>query len=78
MWIKYNGKQGIIQVKSFINLSELKDSTINAAGFTKQLKLNSISLAVLIPTEDEEVLEKLSNEEDIEGVRVYVAAIGWV
>ncbi len=48
-----------------------------AAWTAKSLGLDRVALAMFLPVEDEEVLEKLSGEEMIDGVRVMVVAIGW-
>ncbi len=48
------------------------------AQYAKTLQLDAVTMAVFIPVEDATVLEKLSGEYKIHGVRVIVAAIGWV
>ncbi|MCP4349611.1 MAG: hypothetical protein GY795_29370 [Desulfobacterales bacterium] len=71
-------KRGIIEVKSFTNLSEAKEARKQAAKYAKQIGLNAVTLALFIPVEDESVLEQLSGEEDVDGVKVTIVAIGWV
>ncbi|MDM8524613.1 AAA-like domain-containing protein [Desulfococcaceae bacterium HSG8] len=76
--LKCGEKRGIIEVKSFRDLSELKASRGQAARYAKKLGLNSVTLAVFVPVEDENILEKLSGQTVTEGVKVTVSAIGWV
>jgi hypothetical protein len=75
--IQCQGKQGIIEIKSFTDFSELQQARTQAARYAKQMNLKTVTLAVFVPTEDENVLEKLSSETETEGVKVTVAAIGW-
>ncbi|QTA81513.1 AAA family ATPase domain-containing protein [Desulfonema limicola] len=77
IWIKCHDKQGIIEVKSFKDLSELNRSKIQAARYAKKLGLNAVTLAVFIPVQDEDVIEKLSSVSEIEGVKVAAVVIGW-
>jgi hypothetical protein len=49
-----------------------------AVKYAKRLGFLTTTLAVFVPVEDEETLAKLSGEQTIDGVRLYVAAIGWV
>ena len=71
-------KEGIIEVKSFIDASQVKFSRKQAAGYACQTGLNAVTLALFVPVDDGEVLKKLSGDETIEGVRVMVSAIGCV
>ncbi|MCP4107137.1 MAG: hypothetical protein GY749_16615 [Desulfobacteraceae bacterium] len=71
-------KRGLIEVKSFINASEAKEARGQAAKYAKQTGLNAVTIALFTPVEDESVLEELSVEEEIDGVRVLVVAIGWM
>jgi hypothetical protein len=76
--LKCGEKRGIIEVKSFRDLPELKNSKEQAARYAGKLGLLTVTLAVFVPVEDETVLEKLSGETDIDGVNAFVSAIGWV
>ncbi len=71
-------KRGIIEVKSFRSASRLKKDKQDVSAYAKGLGLDTVTMAVFVPVEDETVLEKLSGEEVIQGVRVIVAAIGWM
>lgn len=73
-----DGKRGIIEVKSFVDAYTLTKDKHAAAAYAKSLGLNSVTMAVFLPVEDETVLEKLSGEATINTVRVQVVAIGWV
>ena len=70
--------QGIIEVKSFIDASEAKRARVQAAEYAKGLGLDTVTIALFVPVEDEDVLEKLSGRQEIDGVKVTVEAIGWV
>ena len=76
--VRCRQQRGIIEVKSFTSASRLKKEQRDAAEYAKGLGLDAVTMAVFIPVEDETVLEKLSGEVMIEGVRVTVVAIGWV
>ena len=76
--LKCGEKRGIVEVESFRDLSELETSKNQAGSYAKKLGLNSVTVAVFVPVEDENVLEKLSGETNISGVKVAVSAIGWV
>ncbi|MCK4486114.1 MAG: hypothetical protein KAU38_05045, partial [Desulfobacterales bacterium] len=70
-------KQGIIKVKSFVDASEAKRARGQAADYARSLGLDGVTLALFVPVEDEDVIEKLSGEQVIDGVRVTVVAIAW-
>ncbi|MCP4757281.1 MAG: hypothetical protein GY866_40985 [Proteobacteria bacterium] len=75
--LKCRDKQGVIEVKSFKNLSRAKAARGQAARYAKSLTLANVTLAMFTPAYDETVLEKLSGREIIDGVTVTVVAIGW-
>jgi len=58
-------------------MAMLRQSVQQAAGYAWKLGLNSITVALFAPVEDESVLAKLSGTHDVDGVRVVVSAIGW-
>jgi len=76
--LKCGEKRGIIEVKSFVDAYQAEEDLTKAAQYARSSQLNAVTLALFIPVEDETVLEKLSREETIDGVRVTVVAIGWV
>lgn len=76
--IRCAGKKGIIEVKSFKNQSKLEKAREQAVTYAKKLELPSITLAVFAPVEDDAILSQLSSTATIDGVRLYVVAIGWV
>ncbi|QTA82411.1 AAA ATPase-like domain-containing protein [Desulfonema limicola] len=76
--LRCKDRQGIIEVKSFKDQSELEYSRKQALKYAQNLELSAITLAVFVPVEDEEILEKLSSSQIIEGVKLDVSAIGWV
>lgn len=71
-------KNGIIEVKSFVDASETKRARVQAAGYAKSLGLDAVTVALFVPVKEEDILEKLSGRQEIERVRVTVSAIGWV
>jgi len=75
--LRCDGRRGVIEVKSFIDVSEAKRSGRQAADYARQMGLAAVVLALFVPVEDEDVLGKLSGAETIEGVEVSTAAIGW-
>jgi AAA-like domain len=75
--IRCNGMKGIIEVKSFVDMSETRKGTEQAAAYARSLNLNSVTLALFVPVDDETVLTKLSGEHQSNGVTVTVVAIGW-
>jgi AAA-like domain len=70
-------KKGIIEVKSFIDTMETRRAQGQAAAYAKSLGLNSVTLALFVPVEDELILNQLSIQTNIDEVLVYVVAIGW-
>jgi hypothetical protein len=75
--IRCNGKKGIIEVKSFVDMTETRKGTEQAAAYARSFNLNSVTLALFVPVDDETVLAKLSGEHQSNGVTVTVVAIGW-
>ncbi len=75
--LRCGDKPGIIEIKSFVDAYQIKKDRGKAASYAIQLGLDTVTLAVFIPVEDETVLEKLSGQDVINGVRVSVVAIGW-
>jgi hypothetical protein len=76
--LQCGNQRGIIEVKSFVKYSQIKEAQDQAADYAKKLSLDSVTIALFIPVLDENVLEKLSSTEVINGVEVVVVAIGWV
>ncbi|MDZ7758852.1 MAG: AAA-like domain-containing protein [Desulfovermiculus sp.] len=70
-------KKGIVEVKSFVDRSTLEVSLGQAADYASSLGLLEVTLAVFVPTREQEILDKLSGEREIEQVVVQVMAIGW-
>ncbi len=64
-------------MKSFSDAAQIKDAKIQAAQYAKETGLLAVTIALFIQSDYESVLEKLSGDYDIEGVRVTVFAIGW-
>jgi hypothetical protein len=76
--LRCKNRQAVIEVKSFKSHGELEYSKEQAVKYAKRLGFVTTTLAVFVPVEDEETLAKLSGEQTLDGVRLYVMAIGWV
>jgi hypothetical protein len=70
-------KKGIIEVKSFIDAMETRRAQGQAAAYAKSMGLNSVTLALFVPVEDDVILNQLSIQTNIDEVSVHVVAIGW-
>ncbi len=75
--LKRGDKRGIIEVKSFVDAYQVETDREKAAWYAKNLGLDRVALAMFLPVEDDDALEKLSGEEMIDGVRMTVVEIGW-
>lgn len=76
--VRMQDQVGVIEVKSFIDMYELGQARVQAARYAKMLGLSESTLAVFVPIEEEAVPASVSGEVEIDGVKVIVAAIGWV
>ncbi len=76
--LKCGEKRGIVEVKSFRSLTKTESAKFQAAKYAESLGMKTVTIALFTPVEDESVLEELSGQEDIDGVKVTVVAIGWV
>ncbi|WP_045222009.1 hypothetical protein [Desulfonatronum thioautotrophicum] len=76
--LKCGEQTGIIEVKSFVDMTMLRHSIQQAADYARRLGLGTITVALFAPVEEVSVLVRLSGEHDVDGVWVVVAAIGWV
>ena len=77
LFLRCGEKRGVLEVKSFVDAYGLARDREKAARYGKSLGLDEVTLAVFVPTGDEEVLAALSGEEEIDGVTVRTVAIGW-
>ena len=76
--LKCDDKHGIIEVKSFVDAYQLKLDREQAAEYAQSLELDSVTMAVFLPVEDDTVLAKLSGGTVIQTIHVHVVAMGWV
>lgn len=76
--VRMRDQVGVIEVKSFIDMYELGQARVQVARYAKKLGLSESTLAVFVPIEEEAVPASVSGEVEIDGVKVLVAAIGWV
>ena len=74
--MKCGVNRAVIEVKSFTDRAELESSKKQAAGYAKKLNMESVALAVFVPVDDDKVLNELSGRNVVDGVAVFVSAIG--
>jgi len=74
--IIYEGKKGIIEVKSFTNLKASIRARKQAAAYAKQTGYPDVTIAMFAPFTDENVLKQLSVSETIDGIDVHLVVIG--
>lgn len=75
--IRCEEKQGVIEVKSFVDALRLQRDKPKAADYARHVGLNEVTMAVFIPVLDEDVLAQLSGTDNDNGVQVNVVMIGW-
>ena len=76
--LRCGNKQGIIEVKSFVERHQIELYQDQAADYAKKLGLSSVTIALFVPVLEETVLKTLSTCEVVNGIEVNVVAIGWV
>ncbi len=76
--LKCGDKRGIIEVKSFVDAYQPKVDREQAAQYAESSGLDSVTMVVFLPVEDDSVLEQLSGETMVQTIHVHVVAIGWV
>ncbi|MBF0590547.1 MAG: AAA-like domain-containing protein [Nitrospirae bacterium] len=69
--------EAIIEVKSLTNLSELRGDKEQAARYARSLGKDSVTIALFVPSHDEDIHAQLSQEHIVEQVKVTVVSIGW-
>ncbi|ETR69752.1 MAG: hypothetical protein OMM_03722 [Candidatus Magnetoglobus multicellularis str. Araruama] len=74
--IIYEGKKGIIEVKSFTNLKASGRALKQAAAYAKQTGYPDVTIAMFAPFTDENVLHQLSVSQTIDGIDVHLVVIG--
>ncbi|ETR65967.1 MAG: hypothetical protein OMM_05849 [Candidatus Magnetoglobus multicellularis str. Araruama] len=74
--IVYEGKKGIIEVKSFTNLKDSRLARKKAAAYAKQTGYPDVTIAMFAPFTDEKVLNQLSVSETIDNIDVHLVVIG--
>jgi hypothetical protein len=74
--IRCGSKRGIIEIKSFSDVRQIKKAKKRSADYAKSLGLDAVTVAVFISGASEEALGKISSEEVIDGVKVSVKAMG--
>ncbi|MDZ7762189.1 MAG: ATP-binding protein [Desulfovermiculus sp.] len=77
IFLRCGSAQGIIEIKSFEKQSKMKSYAEQAAHYAASLGLSEVTLAVFVPTREQEILDQLSGEREIDQVVVHVLAIGW-
>jgi hypothetical protein len=72
-----DGNRGIVEVKSFVGVAEIPKSQCQAAAYAGSLGMESVTLALFVPADDEAILDKLTTRTEHSGIMVNVVAIGW-
>ncbi|MCI4625139.1 MAG: ATP-binding protein [Candidatus Magnetoovum sp. WYHC-5] len=75
--INCGNQEGIIEVKSFTNVSKIKDNVAQAAQYAKQLNKDSVTIALFIPSNDAKIQEQLFGKYLLNNTTVTVVPIGW-
>jgi hypothetical protein len=73
--IQCGEKWGIIEIKSFSTLRQMKLARHQAAHYAARLGLDSVMVVIFLSDASPDALDSLSGEESIDGVRVRVRAI---
>ena len=74
--IVYEGRKGIIEVKSFTNLKDAGVARKQAAAYAKQTGYPEVTVAMFAPFTDKDVIDQLSVNEVIDGINIHVVVIG--
>ena len=77
IFLQCGSTQGIIEIKSFEKQSKMKSYAEQAAHYAASLGLSEVTLAIFVPTREQEILDQLSGAREIDQVVVQVLAIGW-
>jgi hypothetical protein len=73
--VRSRERAGVIEVKSFTQRSDLPAQKAQVARYAKGRGLPGATLALFVPTDDEDLLRELSGVETVEGVAVTTVAI---
>ncbi len=68
---------GLIEVKIYMDMQTLKASKRQAAEYAVQCGLDSVTIALFVPTDDDTVMKKLSVSERVNGTMVLIFPISW-
>ncbi|MBF0336756.1 MAG: AAA-like domain-containing protein [Nitrospirae bacterium] len=74
--LRCGGVEGIIEVKSLTNVSALVTDREQAAGYAAGLGRDAVTIALFVPSEDEDVHAQLSGVHVVGQVTVTVVSIG--
>lgn len=74
--LRSGNQEAILELKSFLDLNELRRSRRQAAAYARQMEMEGVTLAVSVASKDPHVLETLSTTETLDGVTVTTVAIG--
>jgi len=73
--IRCREHEGIIEVKSFRDITSLKHGKIQAAGYAKKLGIDKVVLVVFVHGVEEKEAEILRDGRVIDGVRIITEPI---
>jgi hypothetical protein len=73
--VRSRERAGVIEVKSFTQRSDLPSQKAQAARYAASRGLAAATLALFVPTDDEDLLRELSGDQTVDGVLVTTVAI---
>ena len=73
--LRCNGKEGVIEVKSFRDMHTLEQSIVQASQYAKGLNLESIVLVVFLTGVEEDEAMQLKAKRNIGNIMVYIEPV---
>ena len=73
--LRCNGKEGVIEVKSFRDMHTLEQSIVQASEYAKRLNFSSIVLVVFLTGVEEDEVMQLKAKRNIGDIMVYVEPV---
>ncbi len=73
--IQCGEKRGVIEIKSFSNLRQIKLARKQAGGYAARLGMDSVMVVLFLSGASANTLESLSGKETVDAVRVFMRVI---
>lgn len=74
--IRHKTQLGVLEVKSFVDMYLFEEGKKQTAGYAKKLGLSEATMAVFVPVSEDEIPKELSEDAQIDGVRISVVPFG--